>query len=125
MKYCILVFWAMLAYPSIGQVKNERVPFDDRQKIDYLIKCVEELKMAKFDRNGTLYDAQAAAAHLTMKREKAGEAIKTVDDFIDKVASKSSMTGIPYKIIYDDGTEILAKDFFLKCLNELENIKKL
>jgi hypothetical protein len=110
----------MFAYTLSGQINKSSTPFTEQQKIDYLIKCVEDLKNAKFDRNGTLHEAQAAGAHLKMKREKAGNAIKTVDDFIYKVASKSSTTGYDYKIIYDSGVEMSAKDFYLKCLKDLE-----
>lgn len=122
-KYCITLFWVMLTYSAIGQISNSSTPVTDQQKIDYLIKCVEDLKSAKFNRNGTLYDAKAAASHLKMKRDKAGNSIKTVDDFIYKVASTSSTTGNDYKIVYDSGVEIPAKDFYLKCLKDLE-VKK-
>jgi hypothetical protein len=119
-KMGFIICLTILAYSSSGQTYQEAAYLTEQQKIDYLIKCVEDLKNAKFDRNGTLYDAQAAAAHLKMKREKAGNAIKNVDDFIEKVASKSSSSGIPYKIIYDNGKVLLAKDFYLGCLKELD-----
>ena len=53
-----------------------------------------------------------------MKWEKAGSAVKTAKDFIEKIASKSSMSGKPYEIEFDNGTKIEAKAFLLKKLGE-------
>lgn len=47
-----------------------------------------------------------------MKWKKAGDKIKTVQDFIEQIASKSSMTGLDYKIVYSDGKEIPARKYF-------------
>ncbi len=38
-----------------------------------------------------------------MKLEKAGDKIKTAEDFIEKIASVSSMSGKPYKIKFSNG----------------------
>lgn len=39
----------------------------EEQRIEYLIRSVEQLSNAKFIRNGSSYDAQAAADHLRLK----------------------------------------------------------
>jgi hypothetical protein len=54
-----------------------------------------------------------------MKREKAGGKLKTVDEFIVKVASKSSITGDPYLIRFKNG-----KEFSCEMVLRLE-LKKL
>ncbi|MDA3898894.1 MAG: DUF5329 family protein [Spirochaetes bacterium] len=92
----------------------------EQQKIDYLIKCVESLKDARFYRNGKEYDAKTAADHLRLKRDKVGSRLKTVEQFIEKLASHSSFSGKPYYIQYDDGTRITAKKFYQKCLADLK-----
>lgn len=73
------------------------------QKIDHLIVYIETLKGATFIRNGSEHTAQDAAAHLRLKRNKAGSRIKTAVQFIEKLGSKSSMSGEPYVIKFSNG----------------------
>lgn len=112
----ILMLFCSLAFLSFAQSK---APLTETQKIEALIKAVEQLKDAKFYRNGDLHDAAAAAKHLRMKWEKAGSRVKTAIDFIEKIASKSSMSGEPYKIVYANGKSVLARQFFYEKLISL------
>jgi hypothetical protein len=84
---------------------------DEEQRIDYLIRSIETLAGAQFIRNGTAYDATAAAAHLRLKRQKAGSHVVTAADFIRDCASRSSVSGEPYRIRYADGHEVTAESF--------------
>lgn len=111
----LLLLFSLILISSSGQ-KEQQKPLSEEAKITYLIHCVEQLNNATFIRNGVSHNAKAAAAHLRMKREKAGNRIKTVDQFIEKVASKSSITGEPYQIVYEDGKRIDAKAFYQSCL---------
>jgi Family of unknown function (DUF5329) len=54
----------------------------------------------EFYRNGSWYDAQAAAAHLRYKyaRLVAHDRITTTEDFIDQAATTSSMSGKAYAV---------------------------
>jgi hypothetical protein len=81
------------------------LPASEKQKIEALIKHVEELKDAKFVRNGVEYDAKTAGAFLRGKWEANAAAIKTAQDFVDKAATTSSTTGQPYLIRFKDGKE--------------------
>ena len=78
-------------------------PLTEQQKIDHLISFIRNLNGSAFIRNGQEHTAQAAADHLQMKREKAGSHIKTAQDFIDKVASKSTISGELYMIKFANG----------------------
>lgn len=122
MKFVVAIFLMMGSFVAFGQTQNKKV-LTEEQKIDYLINCVEQLKDAVFIRNGISYDASQAASHLRMKRAKAGKLLKTVDQFIDKVASESSMTGKPYKIKFANSQEIEAREFYKQCLKKLEQKK--
>lgn len=62
-----------------------------------------------FDNN-----AKAAAKHLRLKRGKTGNRVKTVIDFIEKIASRSSMSGEHYKIVYANGKTLLVREFYEK-----------
>ncbi|HEX2770620.1 MAG TPA: DUF5329 family protein, partial [Geobacteraceae bacterium] len=65
----------------------------ERKKIDFLISSVDNLKGAKFIRNGAEYDGKESAEHLRMKLQKAGGKVQTADDFIRLCASKSFISG--------------------------------
>jgi hypothetical protein len=70
-----------------------------QQEISYLIRYIGDSGCA-FKRNGAWSDAKAAEAHVRGKYEflaKLGQ-IDTTMDFIDKAATKSSLSGQPYEI---------------------------
>jgi hypothetical protein len=94
-------------------------PTSEEQRIMALIDYIESLENAVFIRNGHEYPAAKAAKHLENKRKKAGKRIKTAEDFISYLASKSS-TGEPYKIRFEDGTVKNTKDVLRKELNRIE-----
>ena len=73
-----------------------------------------------FIRNGTEYDAAKAAEHLHRKLDYAGKRIKTAQDFIDQLASASSMTGKPYRIRFKDGHSVESAVYFREQLRKLE-----
>jgi hypothetical protein len=109
--------------PQLLAVQLQYKNYTEKEKIELLIKSIEDLKGAFFWRNSNYYDAKAAADHLRMKWGKAGNSIKTARDFIDKIASKSSMSGIPYRIKFADGKEVETKMYFNQKLKELEQNK--
>jgi len=75
-------------------------PFTIAQtEINYLLDYVE-ISGCDFYRNGSWYDSVQAQQHLRMKFEyfSAREGIETAEDFIDKAASKSSLSGHAYEV---------------------------
>lgn len=70
-----------------------------RREIDYLLKAIEDSK-ARFQRNGREYAASEGVAHLRQKLEVGGERIQTADDFVTGAATKSSLSGKPYLIVF-------------------------
>lgn len=89
------------------------------QKIERLILSVEMLDDAMFLRNGTSHSANDAAQHLRRKLASAGDQIRTATDFIEQIASKSSLTGEEYSIRMPDGRTIKAGDFLRQELEQL------
>lgn len=87
----------------------------EMSKIQYLIKSVEDLQGVKFIRNGSEYDSARAAEHLRFKLNKAGDRVKTAEDFI-RLCSTSYLSGKPYKMLYPDGSTISAEGFFRQQL---------
>jgi hypothetical protein len=91
------------------------IPIDgeisESDRIEQLIAAVKELKDAKFIRNGSEYSAAEAADHLRMKWEAAGDDIRTANEFIEQIGSKSSTSGEAYQIKFADGKIVNAGDF--------------
>lgn len=90
------------------------------QKINALIDYIGKLD-AVFIRNGEEHTAKKAAEHLAYKYKKAVNKITTAKEFIDFLASKSSVTGTPYQIKYKNGSVINARDVLYNQLHKLEN----
>jgi hypothetical protein len=102
----IIAFFGLLISAGYGQ------EFRESEKIQYLISSIETLNGAQFIRNGKAYDARKAADHLRFKLNVAGNLVKTAEDFIRLCASKSSVSGEPYRIRYSDGVIIESEVFF-------------
>jgi Family of unknown function (DUF5329) len=92
----------------------------ETEKIEALLKHIEGLKGATFIRNGTPATATAAANHLRAKWKSAGHQVKTAAEFIEKIASRSSVSGQPYTIRLADGTETPSGDYLKKQLELIE-----
>jgi hypothetical protein len=73
------------------------------ERIESLLKAIEESGLV-FLRNGSDHDGPAAAAHLRRKLDAADDRVRTAREFIDGIATKSSMSGEPYQVRLADGT---------------------
>ena len=96
----------------------------EKKKIEFLISAVENLKGAQFIRNGTEYNGKEAAVHLRVKLQKAGDRVRTADDFIRLCAAKSLLSGKPYMIRSSDGKTIKSEEFFREKLKEYNGTVK-
>ena len=74
----------------------------------------------RFIRNGKSYDAQAAREHIQKKYDYIQSRVRTTEDFIRYAASKSSMSGKPYRIACGDRT-MLCADWLRE---ELERLRR-
>jgi len=68
------------------------------KEVDYLINAITQ-SQAVFIRNGTEHSSSEAADHLRMKYKRGKKYLSSAEDFIEKVATKSSITKKPYWII--------------------------
>lgn len=112
-------FWLLILSISAFAHAADSAPLEG-QKIAYLIASVETLQNAQFVRNGTAYDAKAAADHLRLKLRLAGSRVATADDFIRLCASVSSVSGVPYQIRFADGRVVSSEVYLRQKLAEFE-----
>ena len=115
MKSIMVIALAVLALFSGAVSAQDTI---EKKKIEFLMSAVENLNGAKFIRNGTEHNGKEAAEHLRMKLQKAGDRVRTADDFIRLCASKSLLSGRPYMIRSSDGKTIKSEDFFREKLKE-------
>ncbi|MDQ2964204.1 MAG: DUF5329 domain-containing protein [Pseudomonadota bacterium] len=94
-------------------------PLTDAEKIEALIVAVEARNDLKFIRLGTVHTAGEAGRMLRVKLAFAGDRVKTVDDFIDHVAT-ATMSGKPYLVRYPDGKEGTSAEFLRQELKRIE-----
>lgn len=88
---CLL---AMLLAPAMASATPDaRAEREIRQLIDSV-----SASGCTFLRNGEAHDPAAAAEHLAMKYGKARRYLDSTEEFIDKVASRSFLTGSEYRV---------------------------
>jgi serine/threonine protein phosphatase PrpC len=85
------------------------------EEIDYLLATVGDSDCT-FIRNGKGYAAKSAQDHLQMKRKRGKRYYDSADEFIDRIASKSSFSGKPYLIQCGDDPEQTAAAWFTALL---------
>jgi hypothetical protein len=89
-------------------------------EISYLLSYIESSD-CEFYRNGSWNDSGKAQAHLRYKYEAlaAADRILTAEDFIDKAATKSTLSGQPYKVRCSGGepktTSEWLRDALTRC----------
>ena len=94
-------------------------PLSDAEKIEALIVAVEARKDLQFIRLDTAHSAGEAGRMLRVKLAFAGDRVKTVDDFIDHVAT-ATMSGKPYFVRFPDGREVTSAEFLRQELKRIE-----
>ncbi len=77
-------------------------------RIEKLILRIETSKVV-FLREGVEYGPEEAAAHIRDKYQRAGPRARNLDEFIEKVASRSWTTGEPYHVKLEDGRTVAAE----------------
>lgn len=95
----------------------QKSQLNESDQIEALIQTIEESDVI-FIRNGDEYSPQEAAKHMRKKWNYAKDDIHTLDDFIENIASKSSMSGSPYQVKLKNGSAIEAKEWYSQILNK-------
>jgi len=94
-----------------------------KAEIDGLIAFVRTSDV-RFIRNGSEYSAAKGADHLRDKLGKAGDRVKTAEDFITGIASKSYLSGKLYMVKFPDGRTRPTGEWLKARLAEMRKNKK-
>ena len=115
MRALLIRFIATLAVLSLPQFA---IGATMDEEIDALLNAVA-ISDCVFVRNGKEHDVDDAVSHLQMKRERGGRHFDTTEEFIERIASKSSWSGKPYEIHCGDDEPQWALDWFNARLLEI------
>jgi hypothetical protein len=113
-------FLVSVAFGLSAVVAHAAPPAHELSRIERLIRFVETQKDLKFIRNGSEYTCAEAAKFLRGKLESMGGDVSTAREFIERIASKSSMSGEPYQVKLADGKLMLASQFLSDELKRIE-----
>ena len=94
---------------------------DEHATITALIQRVEQMTTMSFMRNGTAHTSAEAAQHMQAKYAYFKEKITSAEDFIDLCASRSEMTGKPYRVKVGDAPPREAGEFLREELRKVRN----
>ena len=86
-------------------------------EIDFLIQSVAN-SQCTFVRNGKEHSGADARDHLQLKRKNGKRYYKDTEQFIDRIASKSSWTGKDYLIKCPGKDTVTAREWFTRVLAE-------
>jgi hypothetical protein len=116
-----IAYRARIIQTALAASAPAAAPLSDAEKIEALIRAVEARKDLQFIRLDVVHSAGEAAGLLRIKLAFAGSRVKTVDDFIDHVATASSTTGKPYFVRYPDGRQVTSAEFLRDELTRIES----
>jgi hypothetical protein len=112
---CLILVGVLIAPMAHPEVLTEK------EKIEALIQVVASMENASFLRNGSEYSAKNAAKFLRGKWDANQKQIHTAKDFIEIAATKSSTTGKPYHIRFQDGRQKPCAEILLAELKRIES----
>jgi len=107
-----LLFFAVVAHTQPNN-KTE-------QAIQHLLSRIAGSSLI-FIRNNETHPAQDAAEHINNKYQHFKDEIKTAEDFIEKCATKSLLSGRYYQVIDKQGNKIRTHDWLMA---ELETYRR-
>ena len=104
----------MCATPALAALSTK-----EEARINAMLALLEKRSDLAFIRNGSSHNAVDAVAHLKLKLSRTRNRIDTAEQFIDKVASSSSVTGESYMIQQAGQKPEPAKPFLHKLLEQV------
>jgi hypothetical protein len=111
--------WLVLILSLLAPMLASAAPNTQSPDIGALIARVAQARDVVFIRNGSDHTAAEAAAHLQRKLAAAHGRITTAEQFIDVLATRSSWTGIAYRVRFADGREVESAVWLRQLLQEI------
>lgn len=90
-KFACVLFALLMTLPAWAKLNAH-----EEARINAMLDALAQKKDLVFVRNGDTHNCEEAVSHLRLKLGNTRNLIDTAEQFIDKVASSSSITGKPY-----------------------------
>ncbi|EJL76984.1 hypothetical protein PMI12_01954 [Variovorax sp. CF313] len=116
--------WLALLLGASALLAHATPSATEEKLIDTLIQRVSKMSAMVFMRNGSEYNAADAAKHMQAKYDHFKKELVTAEDFIERCASRSEMTGQAYKVKLTDGMVRDANEFLNSELRALRQAAK-
>ena len=110
----------LFAFLWVGSVSAQQETTSEKE-VQHLLNFVAA-SGCTFIRNGNDYNAAQARHHLEIKYNYARKRLTSSEEFISRVASKSSMSGKKYKVRCND-TELSSHDWLTQELHKFRQAK--
>ncbi|QXX81036.1 DUF5329 domain-containing protein [Providencia sp. R33] len=91
---------------------------EEKARTESLLTELGKQQNLTFTRNGTEHNATDAESHLRLKLRKTEKRLNTTEQFIDNVASKSSITGEIYQVKDAQGNVLPANQYLHDLLKD-------
>ncbi len=101
-------------------VARAETPTNVQIEVNFLLGYIEG-SGCEFYRNGTWHDSKAAQVHLRDKYKwlVARNLINTTEDFIERAATESSFSGLPYQVRCNGGATLTSNQWLREELTYL------
>ena len=98
-------------------------PADVQTEVNYLLGSIAG-SGCEFYRNGRWHDANAARTHMLDKYDYlvARDLIQSTEQFIDRAASQSSLSGRPYQIRCNGGAAVTSRQWLQEKLARFRDL---
>lgn len=110
MRILLVVFLAVGIIRPVGAAEAAV-----HAEINYLLAVIERSE-GRFIRGGAEYTASEGAEHMRVKLKRAGGRIKTADEFIEGVATRSYLTGAAYLVRLPNGKTVATGPWLTEAL---------
>ncbi|MDR1084479.1 MAG: DUF5329 family protein [Deltaproteobacteria bacterium] len=109
-----LVLGLMAAFPDRVKALSQ----EESARVEAFLTSLSAQKDLVFIRNGREYKVDRAVSHLRRKLRGSEDSLTSAEEFIDRVAWGSSISGEPYYIRRPGGQNEPAKPFFTELLKK-------
>lgn len=92
----------------------------EEARINAMLDGLAQKKDLVFVRNGDAHNCEEAVSHLRLKLGNTRNRIDTAEEFIDKVASSSSISGKPYLVKIPGKSDENAQPYLHKLITETD-----
>jgi hypothetical protein len=105
---CLLLGSCLAGWAAAGSAAPSAA---EMARIERLLAMLGARRDMRLVRNGKEHDTEMAVSFLRGKLKHYGDGIKTAEEFIDRLASRSSTTGQLYWVRLSDGRDVPAGEF--------------